>query len=215
MGAGRCGSTFVMNKLNEHSGVNIFGEDMGSTLCLLNLLFRISNRTDHIRKHPAVMYSPKTVSSEALNRQLHKASSYIGNEFYFDAHFHENVKNSAEKYLLRCFNSPVTGFKEIRWDLFADLSFLNVLNKYYDRVVYINLTRNVDNIVSSSIRADFVENKDEEVAPKIRTRVLNKQEIIQNFIKKQNPSNVVSGDITTDGDLMDKIKKTIYDVSCY
>lgn len=211
MGAGRCGSTFVMNKLNEINDTNIYGEDMGSTLCLLNLLFRINNRAKHISRHPAIA-SSKVVSSELIEHQLNKSSAYIGNEFYFDAYFHNNIKTNAEKCLTECFNEPVTGFKEIRWDLFADLSFLSVLNNYYSKVVYVNLTRNIDDIVYSAIRADFTETKDKKIIHQTRNRAMHKQKIIQTFIETQKPKYVISGDITTDVDLMSKIKRVIYEV---
>ena len=209
MGAGRCGSTFVMNKLNEVGDTNIFGEDMGSTLCLLNLLFRLNHRTNHIYKHPLINCSTKTVSSELIGRQISKNSQYLGNEFYHDAQFHNNIKTCNEKWLLDCFSSTVTGFKEIRWDLFADIYFLNVLNQYYRRVVYVNLTRDVDQIICSSIRA-FNVNKDEKTKQQIRARILHKQQIIHSFIESQNPSNVISGDITVDCNLIDKINHLVH-----
>jgi hypothetical protein len=210
MGAGRCGSTFVMNRLNECSKTNIFGEDMGATLCLLNLLFRLDNRINHIRNHPSITHSIKAVSSELIRCQLSKKSSYIGNEFYHDLQFHNNIKASAEKCLVECFSSKITGFKEIRWDLFPDLCFLNVLSSYYSRVVYVNLTRSIDQIIASSIRA-FSESGNEQVKQQIESRILAKQNIIRKFLKNQNPADVVSGDVTKDSsEVMDRITNIVY-----
>ena len=117
---------------------------------------------------------------------------------------------STEKSLVECFSSKVTGFKEIRWDLFPDLCFLNVLSSYYSRVVYVNLTRSIDQIIASSIRA-FSESGNEQCKQQIESRILAKQHIIRKFLKNQNPANVVSGDVTKDSsEVMDRITNIVY-----
>jgi hypothetical protein len=206
-GAGRCGSTFLMNQLNKNENTSIYGEDLAATLCLFNSLYRLNQFTEYVDQHPKRTFNTKVVSDETIQNQLIKKQSYIGNELYQNPSFHKNIKTILEQNLFEYFNTPVTGFKEIRWDLFDDLNFLDVIRKYFHVVKFIFLTREETKILQSMTKLWPTESHE-----KIQQRLRAKHDKISNFLSTQSPESVLKGDITTNELTMEEINAFVYGV---
>lgn len=207
MGAGRCGTTYVMNHLNKRENTNIFGEDMGTTLSLINTLYRTNQIIHYSQTHPKLVFKEKQALQVNVEDQIRKSRRYIGNEMYHDPDFFLKLRNVITTELSNYFNTPITGFKEIRWDLFDELDFLSVLTQCFTTVKFIFLTRNQDEILHSSSELW----KDESV-DKLKQRISTKILKIENFLKKQNQNNVLIGDVTTDLEFINRIDEFIYGI---
>jgi hypothetical protein len=200
MGVGRCGSTYVMNQLNTNKQINIFGEDMGSTLSLLHSLFCLKQFSQHISKHPKIKECIKHVNQEILLTQINKNSIYVGNEMFHDYNFHINVESLLANHLTSCYNHQITGFKEIRWDLFDSLEFLTVVSNYYKKIKYIYLTRSDEEVVESSKKAWTCFDEQE-----TRRRIKCKKEKINNFLNKQSKEQILIGDVTKNPSFINRV----------
>ena len=203
MGAGRCGSTFVMNHLNRDSDTNIYGEDIGTTLGLLHTLFCEHAFLHHIQKHPHVKKSTKSATDIELQTQIDKNKFYVGNEMYHNYQFHQQLKDILINQLTSYYCHCITGFKEIRWDLYGSLEFLNILPLLYKKVKYIYLTRSDSEILKSSKK---IWERDEEWIIK---SIYMKKKNIEAFIQTQEPNNVIIGDVTTDPSFYQNIREFV------
>ena len=208
MGAGRCGTTYVMNHLNERESTNIFGEDMGATLSLINTLYRTNQIIEYSQTHPKLRFKEKKALQEDIQKQVQGFQHYIGNEMYHEPGFFLKMRNFITDELGNYFNSPITGFKEIRWDLFDELDFLSVLTQHFTAVKFIFLTRDQEKILQSSSELWKNESLD-----KLKQRISAKTIKIENFLKKQNQNDVLIGDVTTDSTFINRIDDFIYGIS--
>ena len=203
MGAGRCGSTFVMNHLNRDFDTNIYGEDMGTTLSLLQTLFCEHNFLQHIQKHKHIKKSQKSVADIQLQSQIDKSKFYIGNEMYHNYEFHQQLFNTLMTQLTSYYCHCITGFKEIRWDLYRNLEFLDVLRLLYKKVKYIYLTRSDSEILKSSKK---IWERDEEW---IINSINIKKQNIETFLQTQESKNVIVGDVTKNPSFYQNIREFI------
>jgi len=203
MGVGRCGSTFVMNQLNRDCNTTIYGEDMGTTLSLLKTIDCLNEFLTHISNHPHIKKSIKTVADAKLQTQIAGVDYYIGNEMYHNCDAYETLNYKLIKTLTTYYNQQITGFKEIRWDMYENLNFLNILNKLYRTVKYIYLKRSDNEVLTSSMK-NWSENEES-----IAKRIKSKKEKIETFLNTQTDINVIQGDITKDSYFIEQIKSFI------
>ena len=135
MSAGRCGSTSTMNYLNALSDFNIYGENYGFILDLLNCISTLDKFTKQAQSTKINSYD-----RYKLNKK------YANNGFYYDDKKKLiSIKNNLLNQIKLFFESEFEhiGFKEIRW-LNYDLNILNILEMLYDPIIYIHLTRSSD-----------------------------------------------------------------------
>lgn len=133
MGAGRCGTTYVMGELNKIDGVNIFGEnDM-----LFVDLIKVMGKLD-------VTVSKGLVCKKETSLKYGEAP-YIETEWYNDVPALRKISRRLDACVKGYFGTRhrVIGFKEIRFESKADVGILSFFERYYD-VFYIHLTRDIE-----------------------------------------------------------------------
>ncbi len=163
LSAGRCGSTNIINTLNQEKNINIYGESFGALPDLIRSAYKFSLYDKRFIKTNAKRKLKSQVasfSSSEITSQLNKVSPYIGNEYYND---HEVIKNTLDTLNSSIINffkreENIVGFKEIVWGQYPNLDFLDHLETLHlGKVKYLKLTRDI-NEQSHSMSKNFKEN---------------------------------------------------------
>jgi hypothetical protein len=133
MGAGRCGTTYVMDELNKIDGVNIFGENNMLFVDLLQMMGRLDVTVSKglaCKKHADLKYGK---------------SSYTNTEWYNDVSGLRRIFRRLDACVTGYFSARhrVVGFKEIRFVSEADVKSLFFFEGRYE-VFYIHLTRDIE-----------------------------------------------------------------------
>lgn len=163
LSAGRCGSTNIINRLNQEKNINIYGESFGALPDLVRSAYRfnlynkrfIETNAKRKLKSQIAAFSPIEIAS-----QLNKTSPYIGNEYYNDHEVIKNILDTLNNSIVNFFKreESVVGFKEIVWGQYSNLNFLNYLETLHlGKVKYLKLTRDIDE-QSHSMSKNFKEN---------------------------------------------------------
>ena len=173
---------------------------MGSSLSLLHTLFCLKRFSTHVLDHPKIKQSLKFVGHETMQNQIQKKHAYLGNEMFHDYKFHAHLEHMLTTQFISYYNHRITGFKEIRWDLFDNLNFLCTLNLLYKKVKYIYLTRADSDILQSSKKAWSVKNEDD-----LKRRIKHKQTKINEFLSTQPAETIIIGDVTNNSKFINEI----------
>lgn len=207
MSAGRCASTSTMNFLNTSEDFHIYGENHSFILSLLDSIHNLNQlllqhnqyRTHHIKEENYVVYTTN--------------KKYLKNAFFYDdINNLVSIKDSLFTQIQKFFHTDkkYIGFKEIRW-LDSSIKNISILENLYNKVLYIHLTRNTDEQITSLKKTfmkgqsiDYINNyikktnnnitnfiadkKDRSISINI-SEDINFLEIIKNFILKNNASN--------------------------
>lgn len=180
MGAGRCASTSLLSFLNKDENFNIYGENNGGILNLLNALFKIKNISN---------YNSLSKKNTNLN---YKHQKYIGSEWYNPKDKVLGLTKEIENSIIDYFpnKEKYIGFKEIRW-LDYNLENLNWFEKYY-KVKYVHLLRNIDEQSHSmkKLNWSFETNIDDHI--KHTNQTINK------FLTKKHTSQYIIKNISID-----------------
>lgn len=133
MGAGRCGTTYLLNELNKIPGVNIYGENSNLFIDLI----KITKKLEFTIK--------KSLISKKYTNLSYKNIKYINTEWYNDIKKLEKIKLVLKRHILNYFdkNKKLTGFKEIRFLEKENVNLLKYFEDYYE-VYYIHLTRDIE-----------------------------------------------------------------------
>lgn len=160
LGAGRCGTTYLLNELNKIDGVNIYGENYNS---FLKIIAAISSVNGAIKK---AINSSKISPIKDLDK--YKNGSYIFTEWYNNIPKLQEIVNRLEECINFYFEDDYTviGFKEIRFFDKKNVELLHFFEKKYD-VYYIHLTRNIEEQSKSGFWVDIVN-------PEERIKTINK-----------------------------------------
>lgn len=133
MGAGRCGTTYVMDELNKIDGVNIFGEN--------NMLFvdlvKVMEKLD-------VTVSKGLICKKQTSLE-YDGRPYVNTEWYNDVVGLKKLSGRLIACVKKYFGTRnrVIGFKEIRFVSESDVRSLFFFERSYD-VFYIHLTRDIE-----------------------------------------------------------------------
>lgn len=153
IGAGRCGTTYLVNELNKIKDVNIFGENKGSIMQLINVI-------NNLKKTLILSNNSKKFIDDDL-RKIYKKNNYINVEWYNDSKKILKLLKSLDKNLFSYFNSmhKIVGFKEIRFDSKESVENLKYFELNYD-VYYIHLIRDIKSQSNSAFFKDKINSKE-------------------------------------------------------
>ena len=169
LGAGRCGSTYLLGELNKIQGVNIFGENY-------NLFSEITQ---------AIYATRETIIKEKNGSEHRKrivsGTEYTGFEWHNNSFKLRKILQYLENSISTYFNNKniLNGFKEIRFQQKKDIVSLQYFEEKYE-VYYIHLTRDIH----KQSRSGFWKKKYSQVAEK---EILNMNNNIESVLgnKKQ------------------------------
>lgn len=195
MSAGRCGSTSIMNFLNESPSFNIYGENYGF---VLDLLSSIATLNKLIKK-----FQPTKVDTHT---KYSNEKKYCKNGFYHDSKIHLiNIRDNLLDQIKLFFNSnsDYIGFKEIRWTNY-DLNTLNIMHSIYKKIIYIHIHRNMQDQINSFKRTWMYTQTDQQIYNYIQ----NTNEKILEFLVNQK-KNFLSVNMSEDTNFLHTIKDFI------
>ena len=159
LSAGRCGSTNLINKLNQEEGINIYGENFGAFLDLTKSAYYfdlykkrfIDNQLSRKQKNQIPFFG-----DDVLISQVNHTNMYVGNEFYNNHTVLGNTLDSLNNTIVNFFKGEdsIVGFKEIRWANYSNLIWLNHLSKLpFKEIKFIKLNRNIEDQAQSMDRS--------------------------------------------------------------
>lgn len=204
LGYGRCGSSSVISYLNSYPEFNIYGENRGVILYMLKSLHILTKESFHGKKfYDLVDHSLKTSNLSYKNHKYNQCEYY--NDKTKIRTFESEIKNLICSYFDS--NHKYIGFKEIRWNLFSDINFLNILEEIF-HVKYIFLTRNLQDQIKSMIRTAWWSTKSELEMYDI---VKNTNGIVSKFLSTKQSNQYITKNITIDTNFLSDIYNFIVD----
>lgn len=184
MGAGRCGTSSTISFLNKKRDFDIYGENGGVILSILEQIYQLNNSWRY-----------KGLSSMTTNLS-YSYNPYIGTEWYNPDHKIIKLKAGLINLVKNFFNQKkkYIGFKEIRW-VNKNLQALNLLEKLY-KVKYVHLTRNIDDQLLSMEKRGWQNNK---------SHVIETNNAIGNFLLNKPPNQHIQKNISVDKNFLEDI----------
>jgi len=193
MGAGRCASTSCMNYLNTHEDFDIYGEN---DMFIFNILLSILGIDRTILAQKNVQ---NNISYNSSSYNTYKGTEWRNNidKLYV---VKNNLIKSIRHYLP---NKKYIGFKEIRWQypVSSINHCFNILEKIFDKVIYIHLIRNIEDQIKSMNNAWITKSKE------YRKKMC--EEINHNISESIKHRNYITKNISTDTNFLEEIYQYI------
>ena len=182
LSAGRCGSTNIINRLNQEKDINIYGESFGGILSLIKSAYEFNQYKEKFIDTLSIRKQNSQTSffpPNQISLQLEGEKKYIGNEFYNDHEVLKDTLNTINNSIINFFKGEnnIVGFKDIRWHYYPNLIWLNHLKKLpFKEVKFLKLNRNIEEQTQSMLQS---------LSPHVKGNPSNYQECLER-IKKCN-----------------------------
>lgn len=198
LGYGRTGSSSVVSYLNSYPEFNIYGENRGIILYMLKCLYILRHESFNGRKFYDLI--DNSVRTSNLSYKDHK---YNKCEYYNHKTKMRTIESKIKNVIFNYFDSEYKyiGFKEIRWELFSNIDFLNILEETFN-VKYIFLTRKLEDQVKSMIRTGWWTTKSELEMCQI---IKNTNNIISKFLSTKQSNQHITKNTSIDTNFLSDI----------
>lgn len=146
LGAGRCGTSYLLDELNKIPNVNVYGENYNTFIKIIQ----------SIKSAKQTLEKAKESYKNSNVLEKYKNGPYINVEWYQSTPRLKKLITILEKSLFEYFEGSyiLRGFKEIRFFMKENVQHLTYFEKEYD-VYYIHLTRNIEEQVQSDFWKNF------------------------------------------------------------